>query len=799
MLRLVLKKIIPFRLRRTTRNLQAYLRKKLHNCIYQIWILKYDQHPKITQNLHPDFVAFIDKNCLLAPDAFYQINQFLNLFPDSDLLYTDSDQIHRCGFRFNPYFKTDWDPYLFLEQDYFKPFFVVRKALLDQNNMLPADINQYCIRHLPQVLCHSRKPFKIQKSLNPTTFYLPSVPPLISIIIPTHDGLSLLKPCIESIFAKNKNQNFEILIVNNNSKKFETLEYFSRVKSEKIRILDYPHPFNYSAINNFAAKAAKGEILLLLNNDIEMLSENNLDVMLSLALQKDVGIVGTKLYYPNKTIQHAGIVLGIDGTSRHILTGLKQTASGYFGNLHNVHCCSAVTAACLMIPKSTYEKVGGLDETLFPVTFNDIDLCLKVRERGYHIVFTPYAEFYHKESATRGEDLSQNQRKRANNEMVCFINKWKPILYHDPFYNPNLSLKSTNYALAFPPRTTHAMPNLQKKSSAMLKSKLPLVSIAIPTYNRLPFLQEALASAQAQTYSNLEIIVFDNASTDGTSNWLKKQEKLDPRLKVIINPYNMTSKSILQTPLYIRGQYLLILCDDDLIASTFIERAVQKLEENPNICLWFSRTEVFSTDKTGTRHILRYTPSKYAGIINGKQLVKLTFARKLPIYWCSTVYRVSTLEKVKGFDTELRFLDMANNLNCALQGQAFSNHEVLAYYRETHLNDTKTMDGRPIELLKHYEKMYRKICQHAGHDFDSAYLRFAICCSLGHILTWSALPYYWQAWQFLKLQGYSKVLLLYLLTLNVPRTLFRLTFGPTAKQRLSVFFKNILHKRRSDD
>ncbi len=455
MITVLLKNLIPFTLRRMIRNTENRIRLKFRPLIYQIWLFKYDQRPKISEKLNADFVAVLSEQTHLAPDAFYQINQFLKQYPDTDFVYTDSDQVNAIGIRYHPYFKTDWDPYLFQSQNYLEPFYVIRKSVLAQNNgQLPTNLNKYKIRHLSKILCHSRQPFQISRLMPPLLFELPPTPPLVSIIIPTKDGLHLLKPCLESLLTKNHKQHFEILIVNNNSEHPATLEYFKKIQNKKIKVLDYPHPFNYSAINNFAAKKAEGEILLLLNNDIEMITKNGLDAMLALILQPDIGIVGAKLLFPNKTIQHAGIVLGIDGTARHVLTGLTANHPGYFANLQHIRCCSAVTAACLMIRKSLYETLGGLDEALFPVTFNDIDLCLKVRTLGYRIVFTPYAQFYHKESATRGEDLSTEKRARVKQEKEYFIAKWGKQLGDDPFYNPNLSLKSTDYSLAFPPRHT---------------------------------------------------------------------------------------------------------------------------------------------------------------------------------------------------------------------------------------------------------------------------------------------------------------------------------------------------------
>lgn len=311
----------------------------------------------------------------------------------------------------------------------------------------------------------------------------------------------------------------------------------------------------------------------------------------------------------------------------------------------------------------------------------------------------------------------------------------------------------------------------------MNTTTLPLVSIILPTYNRLALLKESLSSAQAQTYPNLEIIILDNASTDGTGDWLNQQTALDSRMKVIINPYNMRGETIFQVPEHAKGRYLLILCDDDLIAPTLIEKAIHNLESLPALSFWFSRTEVFSIDKENQRHVHRHTPTHHPELIQGQDFVRLTFARKLPVYWCSIVYRTEVLLRINAFKKDLRFLDMANNIKCALQGPVFAYPEVLAYYRETPFTDTNSIYGKPLDLLPHYEAMYQEIRQYSGTQFDTAYLAFAICCTQGHILSMrQLLSTYPKIWKLLISQGYDKLTVLFSLLSYVPRTLLRLFF-----------------------
>ncbi len=500
MLKNLLKKIIPFKARRIIRKIESRFHYGVGPMAYQLWIGLYDRlkptdiqkmreeirqwdnppfisvmsedplhreamnqqiysHWEIAssiESVQAEWVACVDRDAILTEDALYQVAKVLREDPTLDLIYSDADEISAKGIRHSPYFKTDWDPYLILEKNYLRPFFVIRKTLMEQaqNDANALRANSIKVKHVPLILCHARRPSLDQLQRHGMPFSLPLNPPLISILIPTKDRLDLLKPCIESLFNTIENLRCEVLIINNHSEKPEMLAYLKSLEQDaRVRVLDYPKPFNYSALNNFAAEEAKGEILLLMNDDVEAIRTGWLHEMLGLILQKDVGIVGAKLYYPNHTVQHAGVVLGIQGTAFHIETGLAASASGYFSQLKMRRCFSAVTAACLMIRKDLYEKVGGLDAVLFPITFNDTDLCLKVRALGYHIVWTPYAELYHKESATRGEDIKGEKLARTLRESAAFKEKWGArVIENDPFYNPNLTLKRNDYGLAFPPR-----------------------------------------------------------------------------------------------------------------------------------------------------------------------------------------------------------------------------------------------------------------------------------------------------------------------------------------------------------
>ncbi|MDP9941622.1 glycosyltransferase [Ectopseudomonas alcaliphila] len=277
--------------------------------------------------------------------------------------------------------------------------------------------------------------------------------PMVSIIIPTKDQLPVLQRCVESLLEKTAYTNYELLIVDNNSETVEAQAWFAGVEAladDKVKVLRYPHPFNYSAINNVAAREARGEYLVLLNNDTAIISENWLDELVNHALRPEVGIVGAKLLYPNGKIQHAGVVLGLRGPAEHPFIGEAMDSPGYMQRLQVDQNYSAVTAACLMIRASIYEQVGGLDEEHFKVSYNDVDLCLKVREAGYLIVWTPHAVVMHEGSVSQvriDPQAAEAKRKRFAGEQDSMYEKWLPLLANDPAYNRNLSLNSKGFEL----------------------------------------------------------------------------------------------------------------------------------------------------------------------------------------------------------------------------------------------------------------------------------------------------------------------------------------------------------------
>ena len=288
-------------------------------------------------------------------------------------------------------------------------------------------------------------------------YALPAEPPRVSIIIPTRNAERLVRQCIESIRSKTTYPDYEIVLVDNGSDDASALAYFAELaRLPNLRVLRDDRPFNYSALNNGAVKVATGDLLALVNNDIEVITPEWLSEMASLALQPGVGAVGARLWYPGMLLQHAGIVLGLGGMAAHAHRGMPQGREGYGGRAALIQSFSAVTAACLVVKKSIYLQLGGFDEAHLTVAFNDVDFCLRVRDAGYRNVWTPYAQLLHHESATRGEDASPEKKARFAAEMATMRERWGPLLDRDPAYSPNLMLAREDFSYAWPPRVEPA-------------------------------------------------------------------------------------------------------------------------------------------------------------------------------------------------------------------------------------------------------------------------------------------------------------------------------------------------------
>lgn len=457
------------------------------------------------------WVIFLGQGDLLAEHALFCVADAINRHPDIRMIYSDEDKIDEAGKRFSPYFKCEWNAGLLDSQNFISRLGAYNASLLhevgDFHDYVGAghdyDLALRCteqlkpnqIHHIPRVLYHSRvgsgsavrveddgamglealdRHFKrlgvkavaeMQDSgMYRVRYALPDNPPLVSLIIPTRNGLPHLRRCIDAILDKTTYPNYEILIIDNGSDDSVTLEYLKAlVRPPKVRVVRDARPFNYSALNNAAAKLAQGEFLALLNDDIEVISPDWLSEMLSHALRPDVGAVGARLWYPDDTLQHGGVVLGIGigGVAGHAHKHLRRGLSGYCGRASVVQELSAVTAACLVIRKAIYEEVGGLNETDLKIALNDVDFCLRVREAGYRNVWTPYAELYHHESASRGAENTLLKWLRFAREMRYMNRRWGDLLRNDPAYSPNLSLDHHDFSYAWPPRTKSLVTSIE--------------------------------------------------------------------------------------------------------------------------------------------------------------------------------------------------------------------------------------------------------------------------------------------------------------------------------------------------
>lgn len=451
-----------------------------------------------------EWITMLDHDDILPKQSFFWIVQAINAYPQAKLLYSDEDKIDNNRNRSQPYFKCDWNQELFYSQNFINHLVVYDSEIVkliggfrtglegSQDHDLALrfieKIRKEQIVHVPRILYHWRiHPQSTSQSLraksyaqdsgvrainehfnrcgmesyveaNDVGWYrlkhkIPEPHPLVSILIPTKNALHLIKTCITSILARTSYDNFEIVIIDNDSTDRKVLEYFQSIQADqRIHILSYKKPFNFSALNNDAVKCAKGEFILLLNNDIEVITHNWIEEMLGLASLPDVGAVGAKLYYPDNKIQHAGVILGIGGVAGHGHKYLSRKNYGYFGRAILPQEVSAVTAACLLVKKDIYLQVGGLNGTDLTIAFNDVDFCLTIKEAGYRNIWTPYAELFHHESASRGVENTKEKSQRFNHEVKYMKNKWAYLLLDDPAYNPNLTLKFEDYSLAWPPR-----------------------------------------------------------------------------------------------------------------------------------------------------------------------------------------------------------------------------------------------------------------------------------------------------------------------------------------------------------
>jgi len=451
-----------------------------------------------------DFAVLLDHDDEIPEHALYMVVEELNAHPETDLIYSDEDKIGEQDERCGPHFKPEYSPDLLFSYNMISHLGVYRTSILkkiggfregfegsqdyDLALRVIEQIPASHIRHIPHVLYHWRaipgsvamdpyqKEYAHEAARNAirshlkrmeipafvtqghgfyhrVTYPVPNPAPLVSFIMGTRDRVDLLRSAVAGCLEQTYYQPVELIIVNNQSNDPATLAYLREIeKDPRVKVVNYDAPFNYAAINNLGVKESKGEIVCLINNDIKVISPDWLREMVSHALRPEIGAVGAKLYYPNNKVQHAGIILGVSGIAEHAHRRFSREIVGYVARTHVIQNFSAVTGACIVLRRKVFDEVSGMDETNLAVAFNDIDFCLRIQERGYRILWTPYAELYHLESATRGFGDIQRISRRFRNEIRYMNTKWGHVIANDPYYSPNLTVKSGDFSLAFPPR-----------------------------------------------------------------------------------------------------------------------------------------------------------------------------------------------------------------------------------------------------------------------------------------------------------------------------------------------------------
>ena len=425
-----------------------------------------------------EYVTIIDAAAMLEPNAFFEIVNPLQQ-DDFDILYTDEDMITEDVFDYlAPQMKPDYSPDLLRSYNYMGNLLIIKRHILEQlddcenayDYTLRCTEHAEKILHLPQVLYHGRigsqremeesqaqvieahlrrtgdggKVYRVGEESYYHVMYPVEGNPLVSVIIPNKDHIDVLERCIKSLFEVNTYSNIEVIIVENNSTREETFSYYEKVQNrhKNVKVITWQQEFNFSAINNYGAEHAKGEYLLLLNNDTEMISPEGIADMLGNCMRRDVGAVGAKLLFEDDTVQHGGVILGLGGYAGHVFHGLPKDAKGYMNRLAVNGNYSAVTAACLMTKKQAFQEVGGLTRE-YTVAVNDVDYCLKLREKGYLIVYDAFAEWYHYESKTRGYESDRGKADRFAQEVALFNKRWGSLEGQgDPYYNVNFQRKT---------------------------------------------------------------------------------------------------------------------------------------------------------------------------------------------------------------------------------------------------------------------------------------------------------------------------------------------------------------------
>lgn len=463
------------------------------------------------------WMALLDHDDLLPDEALIWVANAITDHPDARLFYSDEDKLGLDGVLFEPYFKGDWNPVLMEAQNMFRHLGVYSTELVRQVGAFregfegsqdhdlvlrcSEQLGRHQIVHIPRVLYHWRLHLQsATNSINSNSYNinsgkraiaehlkrrglalehmswspmgfrvklaLPDPAPRVSVIIPTRNGIAVLRPCLTSLLECTCYPDLEVVVVDNGSDEPSTLEFLKDLEQQgRIQVLRDPSPFNYSELNNRAVQHSSGELVCLLNNDIEVINPGWLKEMVVQVLRPGVGAVGAKLLYPDRTFQHGGVVIGIGGVANHAHYRCPEDHPGYFWRAQLTQEMAAVTGACLLVRRSHYDAVGGLNDVQLKVAFNDVDFCLKLRELGLHNIYAPAATLIHHESVSRGDDLSGEKAKRFATEVSWMKQKWSDQLFYDPAYNPNLSLECEPFSIDYP-MSLSSPPRLQRWHSS---------------------------------------------------------------------------------------------------------------------------------------------------------------------------------------------------------------------------------------------------------------------------------------------------------------------------------------------
>ena len=447
-----------------------------------------------------EWIVFVDHDDVLSEFAFFEVVKAINTYPEAEFIYSDEDKLDESGVRFDPYFKPDFSPETLECNNYITHLVAVKRSLLDKvgrldkrfdgaqdfDFVLRATENTKNIVHIPKILYHWRAHRNSTANLVESKTYayeagrkvveehlkrvnkpgiveypgeVPGIyklkfeiegDPKVSILIPNKNHCQALKKCLKSILKITSYKNYEVLILENNSDDPKTFQYYEKIeKEEKVKVLRFPEEgFNYSKIINFGVRNSEGDYIVQLNNDTQILTSDWLEQMIGYAQNKEIGAVGARLYYPDKSIQHAGIAYGIGGTAANLMVGLPFGTHGYFAREAAPRNVSAVTGACLFTRREIYDIVGFMEENLLEVAFNDVDFCLKILEKGYRVVYNPYVEIIHDESKSRGYEDTIDKKERFEKEKENFQKKWRiRLLKPDPYYNENFSREDCHFMI----------------------------------------------------------------------------------------------------------------------------------------------------------------------------------------------------------------------------------------------------------------------------------------------------------------------------------------------------------------